>query len=375
MTTTPRFAQVGGHDQTVKPMSDDSSIVNKPANASELAWYTTLGPRVHSTLIGDWTPQFYGTLTLQGKVDDDGNVIAPVNASADTSFVQGSDAQAAISKAPPQLIGLDSYHSSAPLTSPMKMIVLENLTYRFNRPNVLDIKLGTQLYDENASDEKRARMEQAAKDTTSYETGVRLTGFQVWDPVSQQFHTTPKAFGKSLAVSDLEAGFSHYFDPSSSKFPPSLSNASSNPPTLPRQLYVPVMTSIVKRLQQFQELLQQVEVRVRGSSLLIVIEGDPDTLKQTLERLNAKSPSSSANHARCQSPEQERGEEEDDEESELEDEQGNVKPSALIPFEVKWIDFAHARLAPGEGVDGGLILGVKSTIQHLQTIVDRLDKE
>lgn len=59
------------------------------------------------------------------------------------------------------------------------MLVLENLTYRFSKPNVLDIKLGTQLYDEEATAEKQERMEQASKSTTSWHTGMRLTGFQV----------------------------------------------------------------------------------------------------------------------------------------------------------------------------------------------------
>jgi len=58
-------------------------------------------------------------------------------------------------------------------------IVLENLSHRFLKPNILDIKLGTRLYDDGASEEKKARMIQTAKNTTSFETGVRLTGFQV----------------------------------------------------------------------------------------------------------------------------------------------------------------------------------------------------
>jgi 1D-myo-inositol-tetrakisphosphate 5-kinase/inositol-polyphosphate multikinase len=47
------------------------------------------------------------------------------------------------------------------------------------KPNILDIKLGTKLYDDDASEEKKARMIQAAAATTSFTTGVRLTGFQV----------------------------------------------------------------------------------------------------------------------------------------------------------------------------------------------------
>ena len=58
-------------------------------------------------------------------------------------------------------------------------IVLENLSHSFKKPNISDIKLGTVLYDNDASPEKRARMEKTARETTSLETGVRLTGFQV----------------------------------------------------------------------------------------------------------------------------------------------------------------------------------------------------
>jgi hypothetical protein len=62
-------------------------------------------------------------------------------------------------------------------------IVLTNLAYAFRRPCVLDVKLGTVLHDEEtASAEKKARMEATAQATTSFETGIRLTGFQVREP-------------------------------------------------------------------------------------------------------------------------------------------------------------------------------------------------
>jgi inositol-polyphosphate multikinase len=49
----------------------------------------------------------------------------------------------------------------------------------FRKPNILDIKLGTVLYDEDAPPDKKERMRNAARRTTSGETGIRLTGFQV----------------------------------------------------------------------------------------------------------------------------------------------------------------------------------------------------
>lgn len=63
-----------------------------------------------------------------------------------------------------------------------QVLVLQNLTHPFTKPNVLDIKLGTVLYDENATTEKRTRMEKSAQNTTSLEMGMRLTGFNVSEP-------------------------------------------------------------------------------------------------------------------------------------------------------------------------------------------------
>lgn len=58
-------------------------------------------------------------------------------------------------------------------------MVLENLAYAYTHPNIMDVKLGTVLYAPDATDEKRRRMERQARETTTYETGIRLTGCQV----------------------------------------------------------------------------------------------------------------------------------------------------------------------------------------------------
>jgi 1D-myo-inositol-tetrakisphosphate 5-kinase/inositol-polyphosphate multikinase len=51
-------------------------------------------------------------------------------------------------------------------------MALENLSFGFLKPNIL----GTTLYDETALPDKLACMENAARDTTSFEMGLRLTG-------------------------------------------------------------------------------------------------------------------------------------------------------------------------------------------------------
>jgi hypothetical protein len=57
--------------------------------------------------------------------------------------------------------------------------VLQNLSNSFTSPCILDLKLGAILYDRDATEEKRLKMEKAAKRGTSFDTGIRMTGFQV----------------------------------------------------------------------------------------------------------------------------------------------------------------------------------------------------
>ena len=77
------------------------------------------------------------------------------------------------------LLGKVDREVSRVLITTIHSIVLDNLANRFLKPNILDIKLGTRLYDDEASEEKKARMIKTAAATTSFTTGIRLTGFQV----------------------------------------------------------------------------------------------------------------------------------------------------------------------------------------------------
>jgi inositol-polyphosphate multikinase len=66
------------------------------------------------------------------------------------------------------------------LISPyLLLLVLENLTHPFSKPNVIDIKLGTVFYDEDATPEKKERMIKKSRESTSLQTGIRISGFVV----------------------------------------------------------------------------------------------------------------------------------------------------------------------------------------------------
>jgi 1D-myo-inositol-tetrakisphosphate 5-kinase/inositol-polyphosphate multikinase len=170
-------AQVGGHAGVLT--SEDESLVIKPALPREIEFYQTAATHPAFEALRPFLPAFMGTLKVQGKAegqDEEGNtLIAPVSVPAS----EGGGKEAEQDKFPLR----DVKHAITPDldldTTYLQHLVLENLTHPFKKPNVIDVKIGTVLWDEGASADKRERMEKAARDTTTFETGIRLTGFQV----------------------------------------------------------------------------------------------------------------------------------------------------------------------------------------------------
>lgn len=79
MRSAPSFGhQVGGHPSTIQLSPLGSSTLIKPCAKRELAFYHQLGPKLDALVqgqgafIGEWTPAVYGTLSLQGKMGEDG---------------------------------------------------------------------------------------------------------------------------------------------------------------------------------------------------------------------------------------------------------------------------------------------------------------
>ena len=161
--TVSLASQVGGHAGV--QTSEDGSLLIKPALPLEQQFYQNLTTHSSFDALRPFIPKFFGTLKLEGKLDEtpEGNVLQQVAGS-----------------------NKDEYHGTAQSTQAKSIfctysqsLVLENLSAPFTWPNIMDIKLGTVLYDDSASPEKVERMKKTAYDTTSWETGVRLTGFQV----------------------------------------------------------------------------------------------------------------------------------------------------------------------------------------------------
>ena len=150
----PYMHQVAGHPGSVL-ISGSGKYILKPSLPVEISFYDKLAPLYFKELIQHgYIPAYFG-IVRNDAVPLKGPKTALVREGMYTSTIKA-----------------DSTVDQA--------IKLENLTQSFVRPNVLDIKLGTQLFDpldERLTQEKQARMERESACTTSGSDGIRLTGF------------------------------------------------------------------------------------------------------------------------------------------------------------------------------------------------------
>ncbi|KAI3619398.1 inositol polyphosphate multikinase [Moniliophthora roreri] len=317
-STIPLISQVGGHAGVQS--TQDGSLIIKPALGLEHQFYQSLTTSSSDEGLGrlrPFVPKFYGTLKLEGELVPDVNAGETKEAGeVKVKEVEGGQKE---------------------------NLVLENLSHPFSKPNILDIKLGTVLYDESAPPDKVERMLKTARQTTSLETGVRLTGFQVYDNSTSQAVNTPKSYGKSIKPSDLPDGIAKFFPI------PSDTNTSGLPP----RLLLPILENIKEDIQEIREAVAGIEMRMVGGSCLIIYEADWEKAEEGVDWLN-------------ETP----NDEEEEEESEGEEEGKKKGP----PYVVKLIDFAHTRFKSGEGPDEGVLKGLDTVLRLLDGRIGEVKK-
>ncbi|KAJ3759195.1 hypothetical protein EV360DRAFT_42352 [Lentinula raphanica] len=362
------FSQVGGHTDSIHP-NEDGSLLIKPCLPLEYEFYSMMEQaramdtmRASEVLRGDPATMTTTTTTL-----DEHTIRTLGNLKRLSRF---------------------------------QLLVLSNLLHPFHKPNILDLKLGTVLYDAldpSCTEDKKARMIRTARETTSGECGVRLTGFQV-----SGFYTTSlapvittKTYGKSLQKEQLPEGIRRVFpilgESISLSVPPTLSGSTSTsgsatpifgglpiaptsssfldipssafdvpktPPLprtdlgLPSSTLLPILQAIHTSVKHLHTIMKEIEIRMVGGSLLVVWEGDQERAQEAFDDTSYPDPSeaskkfSNSNGSRQQSSKP----------SQLSREKPKRKPSA--PYTISLIDFAHTRFVPGQGPDVGVLLGL-----------------
>jgi 1D-myo-inositol-tetrakisphosphate 5-kinase/inositol-polyphosphate multikinase len=230
-------------------------------------------------------------------------------------------------------------------------IVLENITNGFKKPNVLDLKLGAQLWDEDSKPEKRARLDAVSAKTTSGSLGFRIAGMRTYKGTSVPdvpedlkefievdkeggFWIYNKMYGRKFSAENVDDGFVSYIFPSA-KTQAELERARE------------VLAFFLGEVKDIIEVFEKKESRMYSASILLVYEGDVEEYAKTKRTLRSAHP-----------------------EDEDEDEDNLPKLAA-----VKMIDFAHATWQPGKGPDENALQGMRSTAKILKQLLDKTEKE
>ena len=74
---------------------------------------------------------------------------------------------------------LHSQQMNMSLTFPTAFLALENVVARYVRPCILDLKVGSRLHGDDATQKKIASQSRKCNMTTSRSLGLRLCGMQV----------------------------------------------------------------------------------------------------------------------------------------------------------------------------------------------------
>ncbi|KAJ3892600.1 hypothetical protein GG344DRAFT_45069 [Lentinula edodes] len=345
------FSQVGGHPNSIQ-LTEDGSLLIKPALPLEHEFYTLMAQARAMDSIR-FVPEFYGTLREE-SID-----VETLNADS-KDLGEGGIGAMMLQDTSNAMVDAVARNKSS-----RQHLVLSNLLHSFTKPNVLDLKLGTVLYDGldlECSEAKKARMIKTARETTSGVCGIRITGFQVSTvPFSKQLTPiiTTKLYGKSLKKEQLPEGMRRVF--------PVLGEPPRTDLGLPPDLLLPILRSLHTSLTHLHSIMQGVELRMVGGSLLVVWEGDEQRAREGVEWMKERELKiterirQEADVEGNQDDDSEYIDSDDDDEGDTssdEDEENSHRRKPSAPYALSLIDFAHTRFVPGQGPDVGVLLGL-----------------
>lgn len=370
-------------------LSDVSgTTVIKPCKQAEIRFYESTSAHPE---FAEYIPKFMGTLSL--LPDNDATFAAATALTQSSGFEQQN---LALQHAPDAVVMENAWApSGGGKITTETAIMLENVAEHYQKPNILDVKLGARLWADDAPRAKREKLDRNAEETTSKALGIRIAGMRIWQGLEPTDDSAPlidgycvydKHYGRALTAETVRQGFEHFFR--------------IRKGDLLNKRIKRVMGRFVEDLEGLQSALEKEESRMYSSSLLFVYEGDRTALqeafiseKNLLDALeeeatnagDASNGTSSANsmvssnghwslhgdapsdraplpphhHTMTTASLHEPNAEDD------EDEQPPIPPIQAL----KLIDFAHAEWTPGQGPDENMLHGIRTVIQLLRELL------
>ncbi|CAO3606865.1 unnamed protein product [Mucor fragilis] len=158
--------------------------------------------------------------------------------------------------------------------------------------------MGSLLYDNEATDEKRKRMIRQSISTTSSSLGLRICGMKVYDPINKRYATYEKVYGKSRTADNTVEALLAYLFPTSSygaqtedyrTYIDDNTSTSTAREKIPTKYSRWVIECFIDTLKEIQELLiEHPSLRLIGSSILFMYEGDRSAADETWKQMLAE---------------------------------------------------------------------------------------
>ncbi|KAI9801746.1 MAG: hypothetical protein M1825_003118 [Sarcosagium campestre] len=368
-------------------------MVVKPCTAAEVAFYESAN--ASHPAFAAYMPTFMGTLTQPSQsagppligtaapfvpstslatpsaaviVDDpatsDATPAPLASSSASDLPAEAAAAAGAAPALPTPGIGGDAVHGHKLATD--LHIVLSNAAAGFTRPNVLDVKLGARLWDDDTAEEKRARLDKVAAESTSSSLGFRIAGMKVWQGATAAgqpgvdadgYKVYGKMYGRELTKENIVQGFRDFLFVEGANVASELGTA--------------IAIRFRKEVEGIKRVLEAEESRMYGASILFVYEGDGTAARQASETEDTQKMTERQKGVEFVEDDVlgADGQIDDDGDDDGDyDEDGTGAPKICA---VKLIDFAHARWVPGEGPDENVLHGVRNVIKTLDELCSR----
>ncbi|KAJ1952200.1 hypothetical protein IWQ62_006277 [Dispira parvispora] len=333
--------QVAGHGNIVTVEGDDEIII-KPCNETERTFYENAVAYPDFQL---FMPHYYGSLSLTETADSlTGQVETPPS-------IQSMETNAT-PRPPPMPLEMLNQPKRAP--SLKHAVCLENLLYGFSKPCIMDLKMGQRLYDDQASEAKRQWGIEAARSTTTGCLGLRISGIEVFDQDKCDYVQYSGNYGKSLTKDTIPDGFRAFL-----------------PLSMKQEYREFLIKEFTLALTEMIKVVEAHELRMYGSSLLFVYEGDSQRRDRILAENNLDEEDDESfseefdNDGRSSLPNttdmEDSGFSSDDDEEEEEDDN--------MLYDLRIIDFAHSTWCPSQGTDTGFLFGVRNTRDVLYTVL------